>query len=1114
MSTSSRHNRVEELFLAASDMETSAREPFLTQQCRGDDELRKEVESLLSHIIEDKFLDSRDSPGKRLLTKIGVDIAADEPVLPDGTRINAYTIRAVIGSGGMGVVYVAEQESPRRTVAVKLVRGGARSERILRRFEYEAEVLGRLAHPGIAQIYEAGRWQTEQGPRPYIAMEFVRGLALNQHSQRQKLSIRSRLELLAKVCDAVQHAHRCGVIHRDLKPANILVGDDGQPKILDFGVARAMDSDNRVTTMQTGLGQIIGTLPYMSPEQVVGDPGTVDTRTDVYALGVVLYELLTGKLPHDLKSRPLPEAARIIRDELPARLSTIDRALRGEIETIVSKALEKDRARRYQSAAELADDIRRYLSGEGILAKQDSAFYVLRKQLRRYRHAVALGAIFIVALVAFTVYAMIQRTNALSALMKEESARRVADDERQNAVREQARAVEQSTRADREAEALRRNLYVSAIAIAQASYFNNDTERMKRVLGSCQPDLRGWEWHYLRRLSDVSQSMGQVLDHPVAYWSFSPEDSKAVAWGEPNYATVFDTRSGRQLFCLDSPEQVGAALFTADGSMLVVGRPSPTRLEWYDAAGGQLLYSTPTSAYALPLAISSDSTRIACRVIRNGVEAGWAVLDATTGQTVSQAAIGRITSIAMMGDASMLATSHFPGDVHVWDARSGAEIAGWHAHDATIHRVFFTPDGGNLMTSSADKTVKLWDLASRSCWNTIRAHQNKVWCVAMSDDGRRIASCGTDLTVQISDTFTGELLRSFAGHENTVVAVKFAHDGRVLSASKDQTFRWWDDDDSADSATYRLPGGVTAGKISADGMNLLLADNAGNVHRWTPARFGVPPTTVMRVHGKAIQCMDLAPDGTFFATGSHDRTSRVTDLASGRLLYRLDGFQDRVTSISISPDSKRLALASFDGQVVVCDALDGGNMRRFVPHDGGVTQIAWSPDGRKIATAGYKDWSIRTWDVLKIPPGTRPVEKPDPGFQPVAVYTGSGDYLWSMSYAPDGRSIIGTSEDGGVRVWNVDTGGPPRLLAGHKGPVYSASLSPDGSRLITGGWDNTARLWDFRTGQELLSLRGHIYSVMVTLFTPDGTAIVSATNDGEIRRWSAFGATHRAPLYD
>ena len=306
-------------------------------------------------------------------------------------RVGPYRLERVLGEGGFGVVYLAEQASPQRRVAVKLLRAGVAGPQTLSRFAYEAQTLGRLHHPGIAQIFEAGFYdprtgQTSSDPAasrrtgwlPFFAMEYIQGASLTGHAVNLGLSRCARLELFIQVCEAVQHAHTKGVVHRDLKPANILVDAAGNPKVLDFGVAR-VTADEAHRTIQTDVGQLIGTLAYMSPEQIAANPDDIDTRTDVYALGVILYELLTGTLPHRVEGRLIHEITRTICEEQPSRISKLDRSLSGDLDTIVAKAMEKDRARRYQGAVELASDLRRFLANEPIVARPPSTSYQLRK---------------------------------------------------------------------------------------------------------------------------------------------------------------------------------------------------------------------------------------------------------------------------------------------------------------------------------------------------------------------------------------------------------------------------------------------------------------------------------------------------------------------------------------------------------------------------------------------------------------------------------------------------------------------------------------------------------------------------------------------------------------
>ena len=391
-----RRRRAEKLFQEAVDLSPDERTEFIDRRCGEDRPLRESVRRLLVAFEKiDDFLVR--TPIERL--NVGVEEEASHPI-----AIGPYKIIRTVGTGGMGIVYEARQESPHRRVALKVIHPVLATSQWLPRFEREAEVLGYLHHPGIATVYEAGTAEMTVPGRPpvqqpFLAMEFVEGLSLTRFAESRGLDTRKRLELVARVCDAVQHAHERGVIHRDLKPGNILVESGGQPKVLDFGIARVTGADWQTLTVATASRHFMGTVPYASPEQIGGGHRDVDVRSDVYALGVILYELLSGRLPIETRACSLPEAIRAIREDEPSRLSSFDSAFRGDIDAIVGKALRKEKGRRYAGAGEMAEDIRRYLRSEPILARPPSTFYHLRRFARRNKAVVAGVAATILALV-------------------------------------------------------------------------------------------------------------------------------------------------------------------------------------------------------------------------------------------------------------------------------------------------------------------------------------------------------------------------------------------------------------------------------------------------------------------------------------------------------------------------------------------------------------------------------------------------------------------------------------------------------------------------------------------------------------------------------------------
>ncbi|GJM24227.1 MAG: hypothetical protein DHS20C16_06420 [Phycisphaerae bacterium] len=430
---SERHQKLMSLFDQAVALKDGERAAFLDKACGGDAALRLELEALIANDADPlSFVDAAPSQAARAVA--GTDVHLN-------TTIGSYSIIRKLGEGGMGVVYLAQQERPKRQVALKVIRPGVESRELLRRFEQESQVLGWLQHPGIAQVFEAGTADASGTRQPFFAMEYIEGHSLTEYANAHQLTARQRLDLIEKLCDAVHHAHQKGLIHRDLKPSNIIVNKSGQPKILDFGIARIVNADVHAT--ETVTGKLVGTIAYMSPEQLGGRSRDLDIRSDVYSLGVICFELLTGQLPQDITDMTIPQAARTITEREPSRLSSINRSLRGDVETIVGKALQKEKDRRYQSASDFAADIRRYLSDQAISARPTSTFYQFRKFTRRNKALVGVVSVAFVALVAALIQVTVDRNRAIVAEQKARQNAELAIAAEQDALREaeQAEAV-------------------------------------------------------------------------------------------------------------------------------------------------------------------------------------------------------------------------------------------------------------------------------------------------------------------------------------------------------------------------------------------------------------------------------------------------------------------------------------------------------------------------------------------------------------------------------------------------------------------------------------------------------------------------------------------------
>ncbi len=771
-------------------------------------------------------------------------------------QIEGYEIVRELSRGGQGVVYQALQRSTKRKVAIKvLLEGPYASKSARKRFEREIELIAQLRHPNIISIFHSG---TTPENRQFYVMDYVRGMPLHRYVREKKLALEDTLKLFGTVSEAVQFAHQKGIIHRDLKPTNILVEADGTPKVMDFGLAKLLAGP--VETLVSISQEVLGTLPYMSPEQARGNPDEIDTRTDIYALGVILYELLTGHYPYPVVGQVV-EVLRHITDTPPTppsrswkpdsgitqRTSKKVRAgqcpIDDEVQTIVLRALSKERERRYQSAGELARDVGHYLAGEPIEAKRDSGWYVIKKTVRRYKVAVSVALLFVTLLVVF---------GALMSVQAERN-RRLADSERgANALatrrsREAEDALQLAevarAHAEQQADLAQRQLYAIQVAQADNAFRNAEVTRMKRVLEECSSRLRGWEWYWLKRMSDRSERTLRS-DGKHVYWcvAFSPKGD----W------VVFGCSDGTLRFCSpDSAKEfrrlaahkalISDVAVTPGGDHIISASGDRSIRIWNVSSGSEVRTLSEGESQWTSVAISSNGKYIAAAGLNNNIIKVWdwdmgedpLALD-VAGHGVESLAFrpGSTQLYAVVMDVSY-ATAH----LRRWDAATGETLAPL-AIERVGANVAFSPDGQRFVMNGSHTTdLAVLDAETGAVITSLAGNSGWRNAIAYSADGSLIASCADDRTLMLWDATTGESLGTMTGHDDIVIQLAFDPSGQyLLSTSWDKTVKWWATGACREVQTLRhltstrfrpsLSRGADLA-MSPDGKHIVVWDNDG-----------------------------------------------------------------------------------------------------------------------------------------------------------------------------------------------------------------------------------------------------------------------------------------------
>ncbi len=1042
-----RLHEAEAVFHAVVDLAPGDRARELTQRCGDDEALRAFVEKLLA---------SHDADAVPLLrTPVYGRTNASSPAatadLP--ARIGAYSIVRVIGEGGMGVVYLAEQSEPlRRRVALKVLRHGMHHRQHVARFEAERQVLALMNHPHIAKILDAG--VTADGS-PYFAMEYVAGIPITDYCEARRLGVRERLTLVQLLCDAIQHAHQKGVIHRDLKPGNILIDDSGMPKILDFGVARLTDADTQAVTLRTAAGQLIGTVPYMSPEQVAGVSANIDTRADVYALGVICFRLLTGFLPYDVEGRSIPEVVRIIAEQEPSRLGSVDTLYRGDLETIVSKALAKDKTQRYASASEFAADIRRYLEQRPISARPPTTLYQLRMFARRNKT--------LVGGVAATFLAMIVGISATSI--------------------QTVRMTRERNVAQRAEQVAAQRAYGANIAAALAALRANDVLTARQHLDAADPDLRNWEWRYLAAQLDTSVVTLAGHEHHVWSVAFLNAGNQLATSSADGTVKLWDLATGRATQTIPiARSTVRRVAVSPDERLLATAAEDGSVQLWCRETGARVLQLAGHNAPVMDVAFSPNGTLLASASYDKTVRV-WNASSGALLQTLRHP--HWVNRLCFSSDSSRLATSCRDNIARVWNLASASVVCAVEIAPATrandhVHcwAVTLDPAGTILATGGHDGLIRLWDTSTGALEHMLVGHTGRVRALAYSPDGTHLASASDDRTVRIWAPADELQIATFLGHTDSVFDVAFSPDGaRLASASRDHSVRLWNAQVTRDADRISAPGsfGIPAIAVTPDSSRLVGAGEDGTVRVWDVAS-GAELAALAGYH-RSVYAVAISSDAAMVATGARDGAVMVWDLDNRRALATFTGHKGPVRSVAFLNGDDRLASAAEDGTIHVWAMGHPEPVRILRSDTKCFTAMALDPGGEQLVS-GSDDGRLEFWDTATV--------------QRCRVVDAHSRRIRCLVFSPDGRTLISTSDDRTLKLWEPKTGNLRETWNGHTDAVSAAAFSSDGRRVASVSFDRTLRLWNTQSGDMLFSCQAHQDWPWAVVFSPDGRWLASS----------------------
>jgi WD40 repeat protein/tRNA A-37 threonylcarbamoyl transferase component Bud32 len=988
----------------------------------------------------------------------GPDETTEGPTWQPGQQLGDYELLEEVAEGGMGVVYKARQISLNRVVAVKMIRAGQlASGAEVERFQREAEAVAQLDHPNIVPLYEVGA----QAGQHFFTMKWMEGGCLaqtvvsGQWSVVSKEGQRRAAQLLETVARAVHYAHQRGILHRDLKPANILLDGHGAPHVTDFGLAKRIDGDRNLTQS----GAIVGTPSYMSPEQAAGETRRLTTATDTYALGAILYELLTGRPPF-VAGSPL-DLLILVRTQEPTPPSRLQPKLPRDLETICLKCLEKEPAKRYATAAALADDLHRYVTGEPILARAAGWWERGCKWAKR-RPAVAALLLLVLAVTALGIGGVVREWRKTERVLEQ---------------REQA-------------------LYVNQILLAGRYLAGSQPDRAGPVLDACPPGLRHWEWHYLMRQArpEVLRLRGHT--DRVTRVAFRPDGQWLASADLEGWVKLWDAGTGQSLRTWNAhPPGVLALVFSADGRRLVTAGEDEVVKVW-DATTGRELRAIPDAG--TQVAISPDGQRLAS----GGRQSRVSLWDAATGKLLQrpQRFDSDVFQIAFSPDGRRVGAGSY-GKLMVWDVEPGKEDA----NPKDAHRVAlgtyvpaFSPDFRTIAVDNKNtRSISLYEAATYQLLGDLHDRgvgddQLQISCpynsLAFSADSQRLAVNYLSGSVVVFQLQTGTTVHHSA-RRATGAALAFSPDGRRLAfgagAGNVVEVETWERKDERKPRTWgnRLENHDHLFALSPAGGRLAVVRHLRDAELavWDLSEDRVGPSFPLAAN---CQRPALSADGLRVACASASgHEVRVWNARTGREVQVLRWPAGGNLRVALGPGGRYLAAADDAQTVAVWDVATGRDLPPLLagrPIQG----LAFGKDDR--LAVGCVD-TIEIWDV---PAGKR--------IRTLSNGEGGGR---TLCFDPNGRWLAANDGNRAVRVWEVTTGREVRTLHGYAGMAAALTFSRDGRRLVTGGMDGAVKLWDVASGHEVLTLPGHAVQVTFVGFTPDGRSLISGGADGVAKVW-------------